>query len=243
MSALRLTGMRGDVIDSMIQPGDIVLSGESLTPGLLATAGAGVLTGAAIASGLITRSNGGGAAFADTTDTSTNILLALAGNSPGAIIAPGSTFRLRYINKVAFLMTFTAGVGVIAGTGGSGVLNVAASLVRDYLVTILNATPAVTLQSNTTNANAVVTFVFPSGMTAWPLGSQGNPQGITVTPGMTVSGTGITAGTTVLGVTYGQGGITGVTLSANATATSVAGGTPLTFLPTVQFDGLASMTA
>lgn len=241
MSGLRLTGMRGDVIDSMIQAGDVVLSGESLTPGILTTVGAGVMTGAAIASGFIVRSASGGA-VTDTTDTSTNILAALSGNSPGPVVSPGSTFRFRYINKVASIITFAAGVGVIAGAAGSAVLNIAASQVREFLITILNATPAVTLQANTTNASAVITFVLPSGMTAWPLGGQGNPQGITITPGMTASGAGVTAGTTVLGVTYGQGGITGVTLSANATATSVAGGTPLTFLPTVQFDGIGSMT-
>lgn len=241
MSALRITGLRGDVIDSMVQPGDVVISGESLAPGIITTVGAGTLTAAAIASGFIVRTGPAGG-VTDTTDTSTNILAALAGNSPGAVLAPGSTFRLRYINKVAQIITFAAGVGVIAGAAGSAVLNVAASQVRDYLVTILNATPAVTLQANTTNASAVVTFVFPSGIVAWPLGQAANPQGITITPGMTVSGTGITAGTTVIGVTYGQGGITGVTLSANATATSVAGGVALTFLPTVQFDGLGSMT-
>jgi hypothetical protein len=63
-----------------------------------------------------------------------------------------------------------------------------------------------------------------------------DPRAVNITPGMTVSGTGITAGTRVLGVTQGQGGVTGVTLDANATATSAAGGVALTFLPTVQFD-------
>lgn len=241
MSSLRITGMRGDVIDSMIQPGDVVLLGESLTPGINAVVGASTLTGAMIASGIITRSASGGP-VTDTTDTSTNILAALAGNNPGAVIAPGSTFRLRYINKVASIITFAAGVGCIAGAAGSAVLNIAASQVRDFVVTILNASPQVVLQSNTINASAVVTFVLPPGMVSFPLGSTPNPQGISITPGMTVSGAGITAGTTVIGVTYGQGGITGVTLSANATATSAAGGTPLTFLPTIQFDGIGSMT-
>lgn len=241
MSAIRLMGQRGDVMDSLVQVGDVVVSAETLTPGIITTAGAGTLTAAAIASGFIVRT-GPVAGVTDTTDTSTNILAALAGNNPYAVLSPGTTFRLRYINKVAQIITFAAGVGCIAGAAGSAVLDVAASQVRDYIVTIKNATPAVTLQSNTTNASAVVTFVFPSGTSAWPLGQAANPQGITITPGMTVSGTGITAGTTVLGVTYGQGGITGITLSANATATSVSGGVALTFLPTIQFDGIGSMT-
>lgn len=241
MSGLRVMGMRNDVMSSMVQSGDVLLQGETLTPGIITTAGAGTLTAAMIASGFIVRTGPVGG-VTDTTDTSTNILAALAGNAPSPNVAPGSTFRLRYINKVAQVITFAAGVGVIAGAAGSAVLDVAASQVRDYLITVLNATPASTLQSNTTNASAVVTFVFPSGITSWPLGQAANPQGITITPGMTVSGTGITAGTTVIGVTYGLGGITGVTLSANATATSPAGGAALTFLPTIRFDGIGSMT-
>jgi hypothetical protein len=126
-------------------------------------------------------------------------------------------------------MTFAAGTGVIAG---SGTLSVAASLVREYLITILNATPQQLINCATTNASAVVTFNLQANQAALPMG--------TVTPGMTVSGTGITAGTTVLGVTQGVGGITGVTLSANATATNNPVG--LTFLPTVQFDGIRSST-
>lgn len=224
----RLTGMNNEVIDRMIMPGDLVAGGESLTAGGNSTAGSGTLTGAQIATGIINRTGPGGA-FTDTTDTSTAILLALAGNTQGADAIQGISFRLLYINTVAFAMTFAAGTGVIAG---SGTLNVAASTWREYLVTILNSTPQVLLSCATTNANATVTFVLQANQTALPIG--------TVTPGMTVSGTGITAGTTVLGVTQGQGGITGVTLSANATATNNPVG--LTFLPTIRFDGLRSGT-
>jgi hypothetical protein len=95
------------------------------------------------------------------------------------------------------------------------------------------------LSCATTNASAVVTFNLAPGMVSLPIGP--SVQGTNITPGATVSGTGITAGTTVLGVTQGVGGITGVTLSANATATNNP--VALTFGPTVKIDSLGSMTA
>lgn len=215
-------------ISREVMPGDLLAGGENILAGGIATAGNGTLTGAAIATGIIRRTGPGGA-YTDTTDTSTNILAAIAGNAQGADVLPGTTFRLLFINTVAFAMTFAAGSGVVSGTG---TLGVAASLVREYLLTVLNSTPQSIQNCSTTNASAVVTFNLPANAPALPMG--------TITPGMSVSGTGITAGTTVLGVTYGQGGITGVTLSANATATNNP--VALTFLPTIQIDGIRSTT-
>lgn len=235
MGAFRPTGMRNEVIDSQLMPGDVVIGGESLLNGALVTIGAGTLTGAIIATGIINRT-GPTAGYTDTTDTSTAILAALAGNSPGPVVEPGSTFRLRFINTVAFLMTLAAGTGVKLGAGST--LNAAASTWREYILTILNSSPPVTLNCSTTNASAAVTFNLPPGMVALPIGP--GVQAINITPGMTVSGTGITAGTTVIGVTNGQGGITGVTLSANATATNNP--VSLTFSPTIQIDSIGSGT-
>jgi hypothetical protein len=219
-------------------PGDIIAGGENILAGGIATAGAGVWTGAAIAAGIIRRT-GPGAGYTDTTDTATNIIAALKGNA-GCNVVPGSTFRTLFINTVAQAMTFAAGTGVVAGTG---TLNCAASLVREYLWTILNASDPQTLQCNTTNASALVTFVLPSGASSLPLMASNGPIGAAaITPGMTVSGTGITAGTTVIGITMGQGGMVGVTLSAVATATSAVGGVALSFGPTVQIDSLRSTT-
>jgi hypothetical protein len=232
MSGLRPTGMKGEVIDSMIASGDILLSGEVI--GSLGTAGAGTWAGALIATGLFRRT-GPGAGYTDTTDTAANILAALAGNSPSAEVAPGTTFRLRVLNTVAFLLTFAAGVGVVTGTG---TLNVSASTWRDFLFTVLNSSPAQQLNCNTVNASAAVTFVLPPGISAYKMGP--DPQAVNITPGMSVSGTGISAGTTVIGVTQGQGGVIGVTLSANATATN--NGVQLTFSPTIQVDGIGSGT-
>lgn len=235
MVGIRPVGLGGGVPAKHVDPGDLLLLGEALNLSLT-TAGSGTWTAAQIVSGLIYRTGPGGA-YTDTTDTAAAILAALSGNQPAAEVMPGISFRLMLVNTVAFALTFAAGVGVAAGTG---VLNVAASTWREYLVTVLNATPPQIISCSTTNASAVVTFVLPPGMLSLPLGATPNPQGVNITPGAIVSGTGITAGTSVLGVTYGQGGITGVTLSANATATNNP--IALTFGPSIKIDGLRSGT-
>lgn len=228
---------RNGVMEDRLAPGDLLALGESLKAGALTTVGAGTWLGAAIATGIINRT-GPTAGYTDTTDTATNILNALSGNAPGAEGRQGQTFRMRLINTVAFLNTVAAGAGVILGSGST--LNVAASTWRDYIWTLLNASPPVLLQANTTNTSAIVTFVLPAGMVALPIGP--TPLADNITTGMSVTGTGVPANTTVIGVTQGQGGIVGVTLSANATATSAAGGTPLSFGPTLQLDSIGSGT-
>lgn len=235
MVGIRPVGLGGGVPAKHVDPGDLLLLGEAVNQSLV-TIGAGTWTATQIVSGLIYRT-GPTAGYTDTTDTAAAILAALAGNQPAAEVMPGTSFRLLLVNSVAFALTFAAGVGVATGVG---VLNVAASTWREYLLTVLNATPSQIITCGTTNASAVVTFVLPPGMLSLPLGSVPNPQGVNITPGATVSGTGITAGTTVIGLTYGQGGITGVTLSANATATNNL--VALTFGPTVKIDGLRSGT-
>lgn len=241
MSAIRVTGFDGANIERSLYPGDIIAQGEAIVAGALTTVGAGGWTGALVATGIITRTGPVGA-YTDTIDTAQNILTALAGNANAANMVPGTTFRLTFINTVAFAMTLAASRGITLGTNGSGVVNCAASLVREYLCTVLNASTEVTLNCNTTNASPVVTFVLPPNMTALPMGAADNPQGIAITPGMIVTGTGVTAGTTVIGVTQGQGGVTGVTLSANATATSAVGGVSLQFSPNIRIDGVRSGT-
>jgi hypothetical protein len=233
---------RGALTPDQVVPGDLIAGGENILAGAISTVGAGTWTGAAIATGIIRRTGPVGG-YTDTTDTAQAIINALGGNGPGVDVVPGSTFHLLFINTVAQAMTFAAGAGVVVGTG---TLGCAASLVREYLVTVLNSTPTFVATCSTVNANAVITFRNPGSdtQTCAPLGS--------VTPGMSVSGTNITAGSTVLGVTQGFGtdangksvsGITSVTLSANASA-STAAGVPvaITFSPTVQFDSLRSST-
>lgn len=219
-----------------VQPGDTPLLAESLLPAVASVA-AVTITAAEIVSGLIYRT-GPTAGYADVWDTAANIVSALQGNGFAPDALPGSSFRVRFFSSVAFANTLTYGAGLVAGTG---VLTVSASSWRDFLFTLKNTQPLFTASANTTSGSAAVTFFFPSGKGVYQYPGTGNNQNW-VTTGATVTGTGIPAGTTVLGVTEGVGGFTGVTLSANATATSVAGGTPLTFGPTISIDSLGSGT-
>lgn len=232
MSLVRPQVMRNGYPGDRLQPGDLLASGRSVAS--IATVGAGTLTGAAIAAGVIARS-GPTAAFTDTTDTAWNILQALAGNAPEIDVVPGIAFEICYQNTVAYAMTLAAGAGVILGTN----VDVAASTVRDYLCTVLNASAPVSLRGNTTNGSKIVTLETPIQMGTFDT-SNGKVYG-TITPGMGVSGTGIAASSTVSGLTYGQGTITGFTLSANATADGT--GVTLAFVPQLKFQGLRSCTA
>ena len=234
MAIIRVTGQKGGVFDEFVSPGDIIGLGESVLGSPLTTVGAGTWTGALIASGIINRS-GPVAGYTDTTDTAANIVAALTGNNPSAQVLPGTSFRMRFINTVAQALTFAAGTGVVTGLG---TLNVAASLWRDYLWTVLQVGGPYTLITNTTSASPTLTFVLPAGLLALKMGP--DPQAINLAPGMQISGTNITAGTTILSVNQGQGGLTGVTMSANATGTSAAGGVALTFGPSVRIDTLGS---
>lgn len=236
MAGFRPMGIRNGLVASGgIQAGDVMLAGESLSAGALATVGDGVWTGALMVNGLIQRTGPVGA-YADITDTSTNIMLALAGNSYAADVAPGSTWRLLVRNTVAQANTVSLGVGVrnIAGVSP----NIAASLVRCYILTVLNASPQATLTCVTTNGSPTVAFVFPSGTSSWMIGP--SPLANNLTAGMTISGTGITAGTRIKSVTQGPGGITGVVMDGNATADST--GVSLTFMPTIGLDSIFSTT-
>lgn len=234
---LRPVGYDGARLQREVCPGDILAGGESISAGALTTAGDGTWTGAMIATGLIRRT-GPGAGYTDTTDTAANIIAALQGNMSGVDIVSGTTFRMLFQNTVAQALTFAAGSGVIAGTG---TLTVAASLVREYLWTVLNASSPVTIPASTANASPAVTFILQPGQTGYPLvASNGLAGSLAITPGMTVSGTGITAGTRVLGVTQGQGGIVGVTLDQNSASAQTL--TSLTFGPTMRIDGIRSST-
>lgn len=235
MAGFRATGfgINGIGSGSALQPGDVLLLGESLSAGANAVVGASTLTAAMIATGIINRS-GSTAGYTDTTDTAANIILALQGNNPFVEVLAGTSFRLRVINTVAFLLTLAAGVGV---TLGGGTLNVAASTWRDYIITVTNGNPPVTINSNTATSTAVI-FVLNPGQSALKIGS--DSTAFNIQPGMLVTGSGVPANTTVQSVTYGQGGIVGVVLSA-ATTTTVAN-TPLAFSPTVRIDSIGSGT-
>lgn len=216
-------------------PSDLILGGESITAGANATVGTTVLTGAQIATGIIVRS-GSTAGYADTFDTAANIIAAISGNGVADVVN-GSSFRLLVKNTVAFADTVAVssdGTTVL----GTGVTAIAASTWREYLLTVLSNSPASIQQMNVDGSTAVLTFVMPPGQITRGMGPLSNLP----TPGAGVSGTGIPANSTVLNINLGQGGALGVTISANTTVASGAGGTAITFTPRVQVDGLRSGT-
>lgn len=190
------------------------LYGIPETVSTLATVGAGALIGSLLASNILSRTGPVGA-VADTVDNPNSIIAAVSGTAGGGGSPQvGDTWRLRYINNVAFAVTVTGVTGV---TVTNGVVN--ASSVKDFLITLTNVTPASIVSASTTNTSAVVT-----GLT--------QAQTAAISVGQLVSGTGISGGTTVLSVQPGVG----VTLSANATVTNALAA--LTFNPTVTILGL-----
>jgi hypothetical protein len=214
------------VIDGGLQrrayPGDVISAAE-LINSTLTTVGAGTILAAQVVSGIINRTGPTGA-FTDTTDTSQNIISAMIGNynyntssvtgvSNGNGAQIGTTFRLSYINSVAFAMTLAAGTGVTLGSN----VNIAASSVKDYLFTITNGTPQQVFAATTTNGSAIVT-----GMNLF--------QTSQLSVGMLVTGTGVSGN--IISIQPG----TGVTLSANASATGT--NVAITFNPTLRIDSL-----
>lgn len=199
--------IRDNALQRPVSIGDLL--GASETIAALATAGAGTITGAILANNIINRTGPTGA-VADTFDTATNIINALGGNAQ-----QGDSWRVRYINTVAFALTLTAATGVTIT--GNAVIN--ASSVKEFLVQITNATPASIVSAATTNGSAVIT-----GMSL--------AQTSAITPGMLATGTGIAASATVLSVQPGVG----VTLSGNSTATAAI--VAVTFAPTVTITNL-----
>jgi hypothetical protein len=236
MAGRTLMAIAGQLAETRLMPGDIAMQGEQFFPGGLTTAGAGTVTGAMIAAGLLRRT-GPGAGFTDTFDTATNILAALGflpatggtNTQFGAgltDVGPGSTFRFRYILGVAQVMTFNATVpeGLVYAIANTsmGLAGVAGNW-REYLLTINNVTPR---QSLSVISNTSTTTQFSSPQ---PVG--------TVTPGMWLSGSNVTSGTLVTGVIHGQGVITGFTTSAASTGSATQA---WVFSPTITVDSVGS---
>lgn len=195
--------------------GDLVHTGERIAT--LTTAGSGTILAEAIAAGILRRTGPAGG-YTDTFDSATNIIAALGG---AGVPVQGCSWRFTFINGVAQAMTAAAGEGIVLGTN----VNVAASVVRTYLLTVLNDTPRRQYNVNTTNSSPTV-----GGFTTDQLD--------TLSVGMMISGTGITAGTTISAINRGAGTIT---MSGNATATNT--GVALVFSPVINISGLGVMTA
>ena len=212
-------------LQRQIQRGDILAGAETFTA--LTTVGAGTLSAALLLSNLLTRTGPTGA-YTDTTDTAANIVQALIGAgygnsinnglSSGLAIQNGTTFRLRYINTVAFAMTLAAGTGVTLGSN----TGISASSVKDYLLTVLNGTAVSTANASTVSGSAVVT-----GMSQFATAQ--------LSVGETITGTGFSGNPTIISVQQGIG----FTASANAGSTNPI--TSLTFSPSIRIDSLGQM--
>lgn len=222
----------GGLTDRRIMPGDLLACGTGFANATaIVTVGAGVWTAASIASGNINRTGPVGA-FTDTTDTAQNILAAIQGNGYAPDTIQGLVFKTRFYNGVAQALTLAIGVGVKLGSNTP----CAASLWKDYEWTVLCATPEVTIPSVImTNGNKVLTFTTPIPMS--PPNFNGTQP--LITPGMSLTGVSLTAGTLVVGLTYGQGTITGVTTDTNSTGTTT---NPVTFSPNLRVDGAGAGT-
>jgi len=199
--------------------GDLIVTNERIDT--LTTAGSGIILAASVAAGILRRT-GPGAGYADVFDASYNILAALSGN-PGGGFDPkvGTSWRFTFINGVAFANTVAISEGITLGANSA----VAASVIRTYLMTVVNDTPRSICNVGTTNASPTVT-----GFTTAQL------EAISV--GQMVTGAGITAGTTVSAIS--RSALT-ITLSANATATAPL--VALSFAPVINVSGLFAGTA
>lgn len=192
--------------------GDVLALSESVSN--LTTVGAGTLTGALLAAGLIKRS-GSVAAFTDTTDTAANIIAALNTGTGTTGVDVGTSWRVKYLNTVAYPCTLAAGTGVTL----SGNTAIPGLSHREFLVTVTNGTPTSTVIGNTTSSSKVVT-----GLT------QAQTNALSV--GQAVTGTNIAASSVIASIQSG----TGFTMNNNATGTGTA--IALTCAPTVTITSL-----
>jgi len=198
-------------------PGQPILS--QMVPTTNVTAGSATLTANQLLSGYLQRS-GPGAGYTDTWPTADGLISAMLAAGLGPQV--GDQFPLIYQNTVAFAMTFAAGTGIIAGVG---TLNVAASVTRIYYHTLLSTKPQTILVGNEVNTDATL-----NGFTAAQLA--------TIMPGMGITGTGVPALTTIIGVSPDAGTIE---MSANATATNNL--IAFTIFPRIRLDSIGTLAA
>jgi hypothetical protein len=194
--------------------GDLTHTGEFVAT--LTTAGSGNVLAAAIAAGILDRTGPAGG-FTDTFDSATSILAAVYGSAADA--NTGDSWRFLYRNGVAFAMTAAIGEGIVLVNA-----NVAASVIREYLLRVLNATPRQTYICQT------ATSVTVTGFTAAQLA--------TLSVGMMASGSGVVAGSTIATITPATG-----TLTLSVATTTTVANNALTFSPTLEVRGLGVMTA
>lgn len=231
MAAIRFTGRR-NMGDEEVSPGDTVMGPEFVST--LTTVGAATIPASAMVTGVLLRS-GSTSGFTDTFDTASNVLAAVAGNGPQPAIVPGLSFKLRVINSTTVVETIALGAGMVAGSGTIATVGTAGF--RDFLFSFASVQPPFTLVCNGTSGSAAVTWSLNSGQVALPEGTS-SVSAVNLQPGAAAIGTGVAAGTTVLGITQGVGGTTGVTLSGTLTATIT--NSAITFGPAITVNGIGS---
>lgn len=177
-----------------------------------ATVGASTISVAALLAG-VTQRSGPGAGYTDTFPSADSVLQA----QPE--LGVGDSFTYMFRNTVAQAMTAGAGEGVVLGTN----VDIAASLVREYLITILGIGPRQIFQGTTTNANPTITGI--------PLANAA-----LLKPGQGVTGTGIAANSYIVAVNQATGTLT---MNQNATASATVA---VTSFPRYQVQGLRSAT-
>lgn len=192
-------------------PGDALMS--QLRATALATVGAGSLTASMLASGLLERTGPTGN-YIDTLPTVAQLCAAI----PQLTAGDSFTFILR--NTVAYSNTLAVGTGWTLGSNTA----IAASLVREYLITMTATKPTVVITATTTNASATLTNVSDDSLLA-------------LEPGMVLAGTGITGGTTVLAVNLNNNSVV-MSAAATADGTTIA----VTADPTATITGVRSST-
>lgn len=204
-------------LQRQVFPGDTVAGGESI----LATQSATTLTitAAMLLNAAILRNPAVGAT--DTIDTAANLVAGLMSGLGLTGISNGTTFRTRIIVTTAQTDTVqaTANTGVTVNRGA-----IAASSMKEFLVTVVNGTPAQSFLCTTVSGSAVV-----GGLTA--------AQCALLSVGMVVTNAVANLQATTIIAVNGAAGT--VTMSGNANATNT---TPVTvsFSPVVVVDGLAT---
>jgi hypothetical protein len=131
-------------------------------------------------------------------------------------LSVGDSFRFMYRQLAAFATTFTMGTGMTA----QGTTAIAASFVREFLVTMVSTARASIAVGSTVNANAVLRNISQESLAKLQVGQL-------------VTGAGIQAGSTITAVNLSAGTVT-ISLAATATADNVA----FTFNPTATVKGL-----
>ena len=192
-------------------PGEIQMSQLQYVAN--STVGDSTLTAASLLAGVINRTGPVGA-YADTLPTVNQLVAACPQ------LSERDSFTFLFRNTVAQANTITAGTGWTLGSNTS----IAASLVREFLVTMTAVKPTTVVSATTTNASAILTNLSDDAVKA-------------LAPGMLVTGTNIPASTTLIAVNANSR-----TATMSAAATGTGNNIAVTANPTATLEGVRSST-